>query len=167
VATLQADTTLPRGGARVGPPSGESVGAPGWFHGALLVINILVIGVPVRIGLVLPPEWTGLAGQVRRLDTTRTCSATQIPQRAGAQPMWTFFLIVPMAIGLLVRSCCPGTALPNAVRVLLHPYIVVTVVSGRSGRACSTGRGHRRRPVKTRILVANVTSSRPHLALGR
>ena len=139
MATLQADThAAPAARPRVGPPKRRiRRRAAGFvFMAPLLVINILVIGVPGAESVWYSlTDWTGIGpAKFVGLDNyTHLFSDPNFRNALEHNAMWTvFFLIVPMAIGLL------GAFLLSRIRrfqmlfrvAYFIPYVVATVVSG-------------------------------------
>lgn len=96
-----------------------------WFTGPLIPIGLAVIMLGMGVTLT-PDDFRRVARQRRRVSTGVLLQYTVMPF-LGWTIAWALDLPVPLAVGLILVSCCPGGTASNVVTFLARADVSLSV----------------------------------------
>ncbi len=96
-----------------------------WFSGPLITVGLAVI--MLGMGLTLVPGDLRRVLQHRRLVVTGVVLQYTVMPLAGWAMAWIFGLPTPLAVGLILVSCCPGGTASNVVSYLARADVPLSV----------------------------------------
>ena len=97
-----------------------------WFQGPLIVAGLAVI--MLGMGITLSLDDFRRAAAMPRAVAAGLAAQYAIMPLLGVSVAWAFALPTPLAVGLILVSCCPGGTASNVVTYLARAHVALSVL---------------------------------------